>query len=80
MDNNVLRLRQDFVARIILRIRALVAEGAPEEAEAAVEELTRYFLWVKDSFSPDVQEKLSRQVRDLRFIAENLRNDLGPAW
>jgi len=60
----------------ILRVRAMVARGEPEEVNAALKELTRYFYWVKGNFSQEVQARLSLQLQDLRVIAENLRNDL----
>ena len=74
--HNVLRIRHEFMKGAILRVRAMVARGQPEEVNTAVDELTRYFGWVKGNFSQEVQEGLSLQLQNLRVIAENLRSDL----
>jgi hypothetical protein len=74
--NNVLHIRHEFLTGAILRVRAMVARGQPEEVNAAVDELTRYFGWVKGNFSQEVQERIFLQLQNLRVIAENLRSDL----
>jgi hypothetical protein len=73
---NVLHIRHEFLEGAILRVRAMVASGQPEEVNAAVDELTRYFGWVKGNFSQEVQERIFLQLQNLRDIAENLRSDL----
>jgi hypothetical protein len=73
---NVLHIRQQFLKEAILRVRTMVALGEPEEVNAALDALTRYFGWVKGNLSQEVQERLSLQLQSLRVIAENLRNDL----
>jgi propanediol dehydratase large subunit len=74
--NNVLHIRQEFLKGAILRVRAMVARGQLEEVNAAVNELTRYFGWVKGNFSQEVQERIFLQLQNLRDIAKNLRSDL----
>ena len=76
MASNVLRIRYGFLKGAILRVSAMVARGDSEQVNAAVDALTRYFGWVKGSFSQEVQERLSLHLQDLRVVAENLRNDL----
>ena len=73
---NVLHIRHEFLKGAILRVRAMVARGQPEEVNAAVNELTRYFGWVKGNFSQEVQERIFLQLQNLRDIAKNLRSDL----
>jgi hypothetical protein len=74
--SNVLRIRHESLKGAILRVRAMVARGDPDQVNVAVDELTRYFGWVKGNFSQEVQKRLSLQLQDLRLVAENLRNDL----
>ena len=73
---NVLRIRQEFLTRAISRVKAMVVRGEPEEVNAAVDDVVRYFSWVKGNFSLDVQERLALQIHDLREVAKNLGNDL----
>ena len=74
--SNVLRIRQEFLTRAILRVKAMVARGEPEEVNTAMTELVRYFSWIEGSFSQEARERLSIEIQNLYDVAKNLENDL----
>jgi hypothetical protein len=68
------RLRADFIRHAVEKVRTLMSKGDRREIDEASDELGRYFEWVKDDFSPDVRDQLSRQI----LVVQHLRNGGSP--
>lgn len=49
-----------------------------EEFNAAVDDISRYFNWVKNDFPDEVRDKLSRQVDELHDVVRNITTGMRP--
>ena len=58
------RLRTDFIRRAAERVENMIAYQA-DEVVTAVEELRRYFEWVKDSICPEERLQISQRISGL---------------
>jgi hypothetical protein len=58
------RLRADFIWRAAERVENMIAYQA-DEIGTAVEELRRYFEWVKDSICPEERLQISQRISGL---------------
>jgi hypothetical protein len=58
------RLRTDFIRRAAERVENMIAYQA-DEVVTAVEELRRYFEWVKDGICPEERLQISQRISGL---------------
>jgi len=68
MDEAVVKLRTNFMKRAVQRVREMVAHGRVEEALTALQEVRRYFEWVREGISPEERGPIFEQIRALPGI------------
>ncbi len=63
-DQNVLRLRFEFLKGAIRQVQSSAGSG-DEEAGAAAEQVRQYFETVKDDFSAETRDLLAGLIQNL---------------